>query len=92
MVDGRDAPGDADAEEDVDAVGAGDVSDGGVCVPVLNGGHLTGERVWRAGSTVTDSVTHQGGCESYKYAVHITLMGNFNYRAHITRKLNVVHR
>ena len=45
MVDGGDGPRDTDAEEDVDGVGAGDVSDGGVGGVVLDGGHLTGEGV-----------------------------------------------
>lgn len=44
--DGRHGPRHADAEEDVDGVGAGDVADGGVSVLVLDGGNLAGERVW----------------------------------------------
>ena len=46
VEDGSDGPGDADAEEDVDGVGAGDVTDGGVSVGVLLGSHLGGEGVW----------------------------------------------
>ena len=45
MVDGGDGPRDADAEEDVDGVGTGDVADGGVGGLVLDGGHLGGEGV-----------------------------------------------
>ena len=44
-VDGGHGPGDADAEEDVDGVGAGDVAHGGVGRLVLDGGSLGGERV-----------------------------------------------
>ena len=44
-VDGGDGPGDADAEEDVDGVGAGHVAHGRVRGVVLDGGHLRSERV-----------------------------------------------
>lgn len=42
----RDGPGHADAKEDVDSVGAGDVADGGVGILVLDGSDLAGEGVW----------------------------------------------
>ena len=45
VVDGGDGPRDADAEEDVDGVGTGDVADGGVGGIVLDGSDLGGEGV-----------------------------------------------
>lgn len=45
VVDGRHAPRDADAQEDVDSVGARHVADGRVGVAVVDGRHLAGERV-----------------------------------------------
>lgn len=44
--DGGDGPRHANAEEDVDGVGAGDVADGSISVLVLDGGDLAGECVW----------------------------------------------
>ena len=45
VVDGGDGPGDADAEEDVDGVGAGHVTHGVVRGLVLDSGGLGGEGV-----------------------------------------------
>ena len=45
VVDGGDGPGDADAEEDVDGVGAGHVTHGVVRSLVLDSGGLGGEGV-----------------------------------------------
>ena len=46
MVDGCHGPGDADAEEDVDGVGAGHVTHGVVRGLVLDSGGLGGEGIW----------------------------------------------
>ena len=46
VVDGGDGPGDADAEEDVDGVGAGHVTHGVVGGLVLDSGGLGGEGIW----------------------------------------------
>lgn len=45
VVDGGEGPGDADAKEDVDCVGTRHVTNGGVSVRVLLGGHLRRECV-----------------------------------------------
>ncbi len=44
--DGGQCPGDADAQEDVHCIAAGDVADGAVGVLVILSGHLAGECVW----------------------------------------------
>ncbi len=44
-VDGGQWPSDTDAKEDVDGVGASDVTDGGIGTVILNGGDLWGEGV-----------------------------------------------
>lgn len=45
MEDRGHGPRDADAQEDVDGVGARDIADGGVSVRVLLGCHLGGESI-----------------------------------------------
>ena len=45
FVDGGHEPRDSEAEENVDGVGAGDVSDSSVSCVFVHGGDLTGERV-----------------------------------------------
>lgn len=45
VVDGRDGPSHSDAQENVHGIAPGDVPDGGICVLVLRGCHLTGKRV-----------------------------------------------
>jgi len=45
VVDGGHGPGDTNTEEDVDGVGAGDVTNGGVSGLVLNGGGLGSEGI-----------------------------------------------
>lgn len=46
-VDGSHRPGHADAQEDVDGVAAGDISNGRVCVCVLDSCYFTGKSVWK---------------------------------------------
>ena len=58
MVDGRDDPGQPEAEEDVDGVAAGDVPDGVVGMFLVDRGSLAGEGVRQGGSQ-----SHEGdGC------------------------------
>ena len=46
MVNSGHGPGDADSQEDVDSITAGDVADGCIGVLILNGSHFTGERIY----------------------------------------------
>ena len=45
MVDGGDAPGETDTEENVDGVRSGHVSDGGIGGFVVDGGYFTGKGI-----------------------------------------------
>ena len=63
MVDGGDEPGQAEAEEHVDAVGAGDVADGHVGVPLLDGGCARGEGVRQGGAQRHERNGCRGGGE-----------------------------
>jgi len=45
VVDGSNGPGDANTEEDVDSVGASDVTNGGISVGILLGSDLGGEGI-----------------------------------------------
>ena len=56
VVHGSHGPGDADAQEDVDGVGAGHVADGGVGVAVVDGGYFAGEGVWGTEKTVSHAL------------------------------------
>lgn len=50
-VDGGHGPGQADTQEDVDSITAGDVANGGICIHILQGRSFAGERIWKRTET-----------------------------------------